>query len=109
MPLTLAEYDEATGPDELGELWALTKDGQRLRLVVQTHPEGWSLCLCRDGEVLRRDHIRRRARVILVASRWRANAEQAGWSLVRAEEIHGRFEREADGPTRRRQRLSRVQ
>lgn len=94
MPLTLRDYDESTGPDELGELWVLTKDQQRLRLVVQTHPDGWSLCLCRDGVVLRRDQVRRRARLILMAARWRTNAEQAGWTLLRAEEILGRLEPE---------------
>lgn len=102
MPLTLTEYDHATGAEELGELWALTKDGQRLRLVVQTHPDGWTLCLCRDGVVLRRDQIRRRARLMFVSARWRANAQQAGWSLVRMEEVHGRFDRDADRPGRRR-------
>lgn len=105
MPLTLTEYDDTTGPAELGELWALTKDGQRLRLIVQTHPEGWSLCLCRDGIVLRRDRIRRRSRVVLVAARWRANAQQAGWALLRMEEVHGR----GDDSARRRQRLPHVQ
>jgi hypothetical protein len=100
MPLFLTDYDDSTGPAELGELWALTKDSQRLRLIVQTHPEGWSLCLCRNGDVLRRDHVRRRARVILLAARWRANAEQAGWCLLRADEVHGRTD--SDGPGRRR-------
>lgn len=104
MPLALTDYDDSTGPAELGELWTLRKDTQRLRLVVHTHPDGWSLCLCRDGVVLRRDQIRRRARVILVAARWRANAEQAGWSVVRLEEIHGRVDRESDQSGRRRTR-----
>ena len=109
MPLTLAEYDDATGPAELGELWALAKDGQRLRLVVRTHPAGWSLFLCRDGVVLRRDHIRRRARLILVASRWRTNAEQAGWALLRMDEVQGRVDRDADNSARRRRRGPRLQ
>ena len=109
MPLTLSDYDASTGPAELGELWALAKDGQRLRLVVQTHPEGWSLCLCRDGLVLRRDQVRRRARLIFVAQRWRANAEQAGWSLVRVEEIQGWLDRESGGHPRRRPRVPRAQ
>jgi hypothetical protein len=99
MPLFLTDYDDSTGPAELGELWALTKDSQRLRLIVQTHPEGWSLCLCRDGDLLRRDQVRRRARVILLDARWRANAEQSGWCLLRADEVHGRTE--SDTPRRR--------
>jgi hypothetical protein len=101
MPITLTEFDAALGPTELGELWALGKDGKRLRLIVQTQPKGWLLCLCQDGEALRRDHIRRRARVILIASRWRTNAEQAGWDVLRVEEIDAK---PGDDLPRRRRR-----
>ena len=104
MPWTLTEYNETLGPVDLGELWALVKDGQGLRLVARTHPEGWELGLCRDGDVLRRDVVRRKARLALLTTRWLANAEKAGWALLRSEVV----DTNGDVPTGRRVRAQRA-
>ncbi len=108
MPIRLIQYDVAEGAAELGELWALANDGHGLRLFVRTHPNGWQLCLCRDGEVLRLDHVRHKARVVLLAARWLANAEKAGWARLRADTIADPLDAERDRPPRRRTRSLRA-
>ena len=108
MPLRLNRYDLAEGATDLGEIWALAKDGQGLRLVVRTHPKGWQLCLCRDGEIMRRDEVRHKARVTLLAARWLANAEKAGWTRLRTETIADLLDTEGDRPLRRRTRSPRA-
>lgn len=85
VPLILTKYDATQGSVDLGEVWALAKDGQGLRVAVRTHPEGWQLCLCRDGQVMCKDICRRKDRVRFLAARWQANAVKAGWTLVRSE------------------------
>lgn len=102
MPLRLTQYDVAEGAVDLGELWALAHDGHGLRLVVRTHPKGWQLCLCRDGEVLRLDNVRQKARVAFLAARWLANAEKAGWTRLRAETIADALDARRDRQSRRR-------
>jgi hypothetical protein len=108
MPLRLTQYDVAEGGVDLGELWALANDGHGLRLVVRTHPKGWQLCLCRDGEVMRLDQVRHKARVVFLAARWLANAEKAGWTRLREDTIADPLEAERDRPSRRRTRSSRA-
>lgn len=102
MPLILTEYDATLGAIDLGEVWALGRDDQRLRVVVCTHPEGWQLCLCRDGQVMRKDICRRKDRVRFLTTRWQANALKAGWTLIRSESLE--VVDEAEEPLRRRRR-----
>ncbi len=108
MPFRLTQYDVAEGAVDLGELWALANDGHGLRLVVRTHPKGWQLCLCRDGEVLRLDNVRHKARVALLAARWLGNAEKAGWTRLRVDSIADPLDAERDRPARRRLRSARA-
>lgn len=105
MPLILSKYDESVGFVDLGEVWALAKEGQLLRVVVRTHPEGWQLCLCRDGQLVRKDVCRQKYRVRFLAARWRANALKAGWTHLRMEIIESFSP--AEEPSRRQARAPR--
>jgi hypothetical protein len=82
--LPLSAYDEAVGSVEIGTLWAMSKDGESLRLCIHTDPRGWRLCLCLNRHVIRTDTITRKARIYTLMARWRQNSERQGWTLVHA-------------------------
>ena len=79
MTLSTRGYDPAVGVSDLGDLWALTKNGEWLRARLWTHPDGWELRLYRGERELRRHVLDEHDRVTRYATRWRLNAESQGW------------------------------
>ena len=68
-------------PEELAELWTLTKREHRARCVIVTHPLGWELRLTVNGELLRGQVHRDQLALLTDSDQWRTALQQKDWRL----------------------------
>lgn len=69
------------GPQELGDLFRLSKRGREARAALWTHQLGWEvrLLLGRSGEVTRTQVCRSQDEVLDTGEQWKAAMIAEGW------------------------------
>ena len=65
---------------DLGEVWALGKNGHRTRCILQGHPIGTEARVLIDDEVQRTEAFRNQKAMIDTTTAWREMFERKGWS-----------------------------
>jgi hypothetical protein len=76
----LQRYESTLGPQQLGEMFTLTREGVTLRCALATHHLGWTLRLIGGSNFFRSQVCRTQDEVFDVAEAWKAEARAQGWN-----------------------------
>lgn len=74
-------YEHSPAKD-LGEVWALEKDGRRAVCVLRGHPIGCEARLEVDGDFKRSEAFLEGADAVTTADGWRRPFEENGWTCA---------------------------
>lgn len=75
--------DPRTGKaKDLGEVWALEKNGHRARRLLQGHPIGIEALVFVDGDLQRTEAFRDQKAMLDLTTAWRLEFEASGWSAA---------------------------
>lgn len=77
----LTSYDPTHGAQDLGKLWTLTKEDNRLVCSLWTHLMGWELGAVLGGDHARFQVCKTQGDVVTTVAAWKTAALAAGWTL----------------------------
>lgn len=75
----LAAFDSVVGPQEVSDMWTVTRDGLLLRCVLWSHSLGWELQVVSDDELVRSQLCQTEKEVFNTSQTWKARAVADGW------------------------------
>ena len=76
----LVRYDFYRGPQQLGSMWTVNRDGLEMRCAIATHRVGWELRLYSGKNFLRSQVCKSEEEVFRVSDAWNLEARSKGWT-----------------------------